>query len=237
MIKKMLQLIDKLNNPLYPEIHVDQVYPVGAIYLSIDNKNPSELFGGTWVAFGGGRALVGVGTGNFAGVETLVGAETHTLALTQMPSHNHGPDADINLTASTTPGVGQAVGPGPTHNHTVNAHTHNLDNNGYPLVGNNGASGSFGWVPQILITGVTSAAYAGGGLVNAPSTGPNHISFVAPLRGRTAAMTAAPTVTNATGTHQHTGAAHQHALTARGGNQAHNNIQPSITVYMFKRIA
>lgn len=30
-------------------------YPIGAIYLSVDNANPSKLFGGTWeqIAFSG----------------------------------------------------------------------------------------------------------------------------------------------------------------------------------------
>lgn len=39
-----------------------QVYPVGSIYMSTVNTNPSTLFGGTWVAWGSGRVPVGVNT-------------------------------------------------------------------------------------------------------------------------------------------------------------------------------
>lgn len=39
---------------------VDLFYPVGSIYLSVNSTNPSSIFGGTWVAFGAGRVLVGV---------------------------------------------------------------------------------------------------------------------------------------------------------------------------------
>ena len=37
-------------------------YPIGAIYLSVDNTNPSKLFGGTWEQIARGRTLVGVDT-------------------------------------------------------------------------------------------------------------------------------------------------------------------------------
>lgn len=36
------------------------VWPVGSIYISVNNTNPSTYFGGTWVSFGAGRCLVGV---------------------------------------------------------------------------------------------------------------------------------------------------------------------------------
>ena len=38
------------------------MYPVGSIYLSTSSTNPSNFIGGTWVAYGQGRTLVGVGT-------------------------------------------------------------------------------------------------------------------------------------------------------------------------------
>lgn len=70
---------------------VDAIYPVGAIYMSVVNTSPATLFGGTWSAWGSGKVPVGVDTGQteFNTVEKTGGAKTHTLSVTEMPSHSH----------------------------------------------------------------------------------------------------------------------------------------------------
>ena len=71
---------------------INAVYPVGSIYISVLSTNPVSLFGvGTWVAFGTGRTIVGVDTGQteFDTVEETGGAKTHTLALSEIPAHTH----------------------------------------------------------------------------------------------------------------------------------------------------
>ena len=70
---------------------LDLTYPIGSIYLSIKNTNPSSLFGGTWVPWGAGRVPVGVDTTQteFNAVEKTGGEKTHTLTVDEMPSHNH----------------------------------------------------------------------------------------------------------------------------------------------------
>lgn len=62
-------------------------YPVGSIYLSVNNVNPSKYFGGTWVAWGAGRVPVGVDTTQteFNAVQKTGGEKTHTLTVEQMP--------------------------------------------------------------------------------------------------------------------------------------------------------
>ena len=40
------------------------MYPVGSVYITYNNTNPSTFLGGTWVQFGQGRTLIGQGTGN-----------------------------------------------------------------------------------------------------------------------------------------------------------------------------
>ena len=40
---------------------VDIIYPVGSIYMSMNNTNPETLFGGTWEKLAGGRCLVNTG--------------------------------------------------------------------------------------------------------------------------------------------------------------------------------
>lgn len=67
------------------------VWPIGSIYISVINTNPSKWFGGTWIAFGTGRCLVGVDTSQseFNRVMKTGGEKTHTLTVNEMPSHNH----------------------------------------------------------------------------------------------------------------------------------------------------
>lgn len=79
-------------------------YPVGAIYLSVLDANPAELFGGTWERISQGRFLIGaganvanstdywgeypVGKENFPAGE-MGGEVAHTLTVDEMPSHAH----------------------------------------------------------------------------------------------------------------------------------------------------
>jgi len=68
-----------------------RVYPVGSIYTSVNSANPSAIFGGTWVAFGAGRTMVGVDTNDtsFNTVEKTGGEKNHTLTVAEMPAHKH----------------------------------------------------------------------------------------------------------------------------------------------------
>lgn len=81
----------KLKTPGGIKSFLDAVYPVGSIYMSVKSTNPGTLFGGTWVAIAQGRCLVGVNTSDndFKTPEKTGGEKTHTLTVSEMPSHNH----------------------------------------------------------------------------------------------------------------------------------------------------
>lgn len=83
---------------------LDLTYPIGSIYLSVKNTNPSSLFGGTWVAWGTGRVPVGIDTSQteFNTVEKTGGAKTHKLTIAQMPSHRHSVSYNNVNSAGTT---------------------------------------------------------------------------------------------------------------------------------------
>lgn len=70
---------------------VDLIYPVGSIYMSVNNTSPSTLFGGTWVEWGTGKVPIGVDTSDndFNTVEKTGGEKTHILTIDEIPSHNH----------------------------------------------------------------------------------------------------------------------------------------------------
>jgi hypothetical protein len=44
---------------------VNLIYPIGAIYISVNSADPGTIWSGTtWVAFGAGRTLVGIDSGD-----------------------------------------------------------------------------------------------------------------------------------------------------------------------------
>lgn len=101
---------------------LDLMYPVGSIYISVNDTNPSILFGGTWERFAQGKTLVGVNESEdeFDTVEKTGGEKTHTLTTTEMPAHTH------TQAAHTHSGSAQSGG---SHSHTASsnstgAHTH-----------------------------------------------------------------------------------------------------------------
>ena len=76
---------------------IDSIYPVGAIYISTNNVNPSTLFGGTWTKIEDKFLLAST---NGQGVGQTGGYTDATLV-----THNHTQDS---------------------HTHTQDSHTHTL---------------------------------------------------------------------------------------------------------------
>ena len=68
-------------------------WPIGSIYISVVNTNPSQWFGGVWVRFAKGKTLVGVddvvGDPDLTTVLKTGGEYFHTLTINEMPTHTH----------------------------------------------------------------------------------------------------------------------------------------------------
>jgi hypothetical protein len=109
---------------------LEKIYPVGSIYINATNAtNPGTLLGfGTWVAFGAGKVVVGLDSGDtdFDTAEETGGAKTHTLTTSEIPSHTHALDTSDNPGgtgaievaggAPTSTQSTQATGGGSAHN-------------------------------------------------------------------------------------------------------------------------
>lgn len=67
-------------------LNVDDVYPVGAVYISADSTSPASLFGGTWERIQD-TFLLAAGSTYAAGATG--GEATHTLTENEIASHKH----------------------------------------------------------------------------------------------------------------------------------------------------
>ena len=65
---------------------LDNVYPVGSIYMNVNSTNPGTLFGGTWEQIQG-RFLLGMSSSYPAGSQG--GEAEHTLTRNEIPNHGH----------------------------------------------------------------------------------------------------------------------------------------------------
>jgi hypothetical protein len=88
-------------------------FPIGSIFISVVATNPATLLGyGTWSAFGAGRTLVGLDSGQteFDTVEETGGAKTHTLTTAEMPAHTHDVDVGGANTGGNKPQIVTSLG-------------------------------------------------------------------------------------------------------------------------------
>ena len=83
---------------------IDEIYPVGSVYISVNSTSPATLFGGTWTQITG-RFLIATGnpgnnTNNYFGTikaptgwttfaKDKGGEDYHTLSINEMPAHTH----------------------------------------------------------------------------------------------------------------------------------------------------
>lgn len=89
--KDTLTVLGDIVAPMF----LNKIFPVGAVYITYDKKNPGTFLGGTWEQFGQGRTLVGEGTGNDGSTSMSFttnntgGEYKHQLSYYEMPSHVH----------------------------------------------------------------------------------------------------------------------------------------------------
>ncbi len=133
----------KLNNMM------EQIYPVGSIYMSTSISDPkvvaSTLGVGTWDSYAAGRTLIGVGSNGTTDykVNTTGGTETSSMTLTteNLPSHSHTYDKSSSITGSHVLTIAEM----PSHNHVVqfafagNSETGSVNTiSGYPILNKSG---------------------------------------------------------------------------------------------------
>lgn len=101
---------------------LDNMHPIGSIYMSIIETNPSEYFGGTWVQIAKGRTLIGVNEddSDFSKANLQGGEKKHQLTIDEMPSHSHSYQRYNYYTANIDPAPG---GNGREPNQAISNHT------------------------------------------------------------------------------------------------------------------
>jgi len=191
-------------------------YPVGSIYMSINDTNPANLFGGIWEEIQG-VFLLGRSENHTAG--TTGGTENETLSTEQMPSHTHT---------------------GPSHTHTGPSHTHTFttgNQSANHTHGSGNSSFNFSVAKPLSGNAIARRKIASGSSYHAiTSTGGADDLSERSATGANSANHTHSGTTAAAGT-GNTGASGTGATGSTGGGKAHNNMPPFLTVYMWKRTA
>ena len=144
-------------------LSLDKLYPVGSIFLSTTNTNPSTFLGGTWEAYGASDTYLRLG-GNGSG-----GSNSVKLSANQIPTHTTG-NQSTNHTHSI-PALSGATSSAGSHVHYSKGYL--IANSGF----GNGVGGGSG--AGIAITDLANVMYPSGEhthtiATNASTTGGNN---------------------------------------------------------------
>ncbi len=238
-------------------ISFDKIYPVGSIYMSVNNVNPKSFFGGTWVAWGAGRVPIGVNTleTEFEVAEKTGGTKTVNLQHSHtVDSHTHGMSHTHTVDSHTH---------GMTHTHTVDSHTHEMSHthtvNSHKHLGTTGVDSNHYYQGATYGSNIINSSVENmTGLYFNPAsearTATIRLSYTSPeapgTNAGTRTTTDGATPGTNTGTRTTTGGAtpgtNTGTRTTTGGAAPETNanlsttqsiLQPYITCYMWKRTA
>ena len=224
---KFSSQLTNLKNEVKTET-INEMYPVGSIYITTLISTASELektLGvGTWESYASGKTLVGVGTGTDSNsvsktfkVNETGGEYTHNLTTSEIPSHSHSIPS-LSGTASST-------GSGYSFSHTCKTkttssngdHSHSL----YNQVDN--------YSGAILNVGGGNSTikiyYKKDNSTKTLNAGAHTHSYEDCYLNKLSGVEA----------HTHTVSTTAATTGKVGENEAHNNIQPYLAVYMYKR--
>ena len=139
------------------------IYPVGSVYLSVNNVNPTTLFGGTWEQISG--YYLYAGTSNSTGGSDTTGAASGntgstTLSASQIPSHRHSIPALSGTAASNgnhAHNIGADLDAGSTGSLRYSVHSKGVTGAAYQM-----PSSTTGAHTHSVSTSASNTGYIGG---------------------------------------------------------------------------
>ena len=122
MSKKLNKLVDinglkefknKLIYSLTAESILSMVYPVGSVYISVNDVSPEKFLGGKWVKISQGRVLQGASGTQTAGTEVSAGLPNISVSSNGEHTHTRG---SMNITGGIAMhGIGRCTALGDAH--------------------------------------------------------------------------------------------------------------------------
>jgi microcystin-dependent protein len=83
---------------------LELIYPIGSIYLTTNNIDPSKLFGGTWTQIKDKFLLAADDTVTGSHEGDTGGEKTHVLGVTEVPAHTHNTNSQSSQTSTAAGG-------------------------------------------------------------------------------------------------------------------------------------
>ena len=94
-IKRLKEFKEKLVADLTAESILSMVYPVGSVYISVNDVSPAAFLGGTWEKISQGRVLQGAASGQAAGTAVEAGLPNISVSWNGAHTHTRG---SMNIT-------------------------------------------------------------------------------------------------------------------------------------------
>lgn len=181
-LKQISQNLQKIEETQNSRNLLNKMYPVGSIYITNTNTNPSDILGGTWEAYAGGRTLVGVDGSSYKSAGLTGGDAIKSITTSNMAAHTHNVSTSGKVT-STFKGTSVSTSSSGAHTHTLPTNTSGSEATNYVL-----RDGTVGFSGRIITFSTTTSISSSNGSHNHTVTPSGTVSST--FKGTTANTTA-----------------------------------------------